>query len=109
MMLLLCIGFGTLTMAQRPQRMSPEEMEKRIEKAKTELNLSDEQYEQWKEVHEKYGEEIKQAIEERDREKGKKIQENMGKELETILTDEQKLKFEEMRKNQRKRKGSKRG
>lgn len=107
-LLSMICGFG---FAQQPDRKSPkpEDIEKRMEKARTELSLSDEQFDQWKAIHEKYADDMKAAMEAKDREKGKEIREKMGGELEAILTEEQKEKFGEIRERERKRKGPGKG
>lgn len=96
---------------QQPDRKppKPEDIEKRMEKAREALELSDEQFDQWQAIHEKYAEDMKAAMEARDRKKGMEVREKMGGELEAVLTEEQKVKFEEMREKERKRKGPGKG
>lgn len=78
------------------ERPSPEEM---IKKATKELDLTDEQVEQWNEIHEKY------AADMEDRSKARETRKKMGEELEATLTEEQLEKFKEMRPKRRARKG----
>ncbi len=101
MMMVMLVGLVYASHAQRrPQR--PESIEKRIERAKEELSLSDDQVESWKAVHEKYEADLKAAREARDREKGEATRKKIDEELRAILTEEQQEKFEEMKKKRRK-------
>ncbi|MCP4459286.1 MAG: hypothetical protein GY816_14890 [Cytophagales bacterium] len=84
---------------RRGQRPSPPD-EKMIKAAKSDLNLSDEQFEGWKAVHKKYGEQMKELT--KSREKEKELRDSMHEELKAILTEEQMKKFAEQQK-QRKR------
>lgn len=83
---------GSLCFAQPPQRggkgPSPEEM---IKKVTEELSLTDEQVAQWKAIHEKYEESMK------DESKREETMKTMNEEFEAILTEEQLEKFTEMR------------
>ena len=100
--LLICVmALGFTAQAQgkaKKERMSKEDRHaKVIEK----LGLSKEQATQWLVVHEKYGEQRKEA---------KKGREAMSAELKALLTEEQRAKFDEMREaHKEKRKGEKRG
>ena len=76
---------------QRPSRPSSEEM---IEQAVKELSLTEEQEEQWTEIHKKYESALK------DQSKARETRQAMGKELEATLTEEQLQKFKKMRKKQ---------
>lgn len=97
-LLLICLTMGIMNFAfgqgqgqQRPERSSPEEM---IKKAKTELNLTDAQVKEWREIHKKYGKP------DSDRKKAEESRAAMIKELEATLTAEQKEKFKKMRPGQ---------
>ena len=74
---------------QRPDRPQPPSIEERISKAKTELNLTDEQVVQWKEIHSRYESAMK------DRSDGEAAREEMTAELKATLTEEQLTKFKE--------------
>lgn len=84
---------------QRPQRGERPTPEQMIEKATEELSLTEEQVKQWKEIHAKYEESMK------DRSTAHETRKKMGEELEATLTEEQLEKFKEMRP----RRGRKRG
>ncbi|MEO9477080.1 MAG: Spy/CpxP family protein refolding chaperone [Cyclobacteriaceae bacterium] len=76
---------------QRPERPSTEEM---VEQATKDLSLTDEQVQQWTEIHEKYESDMK------DQSKARETMQVMGKELEATLTDEQLEKFKKTQKRQ---------
>lgn len=99
-LIVLVMGSTLIVSAQSAKRDTPpskKEVENRMERAKTHLELSDEQFEIWKDVHKKYGEEIKVAMKEKNKVKGEELHEKMGKELEKILNEDQKKKFKEVR------------
>ena len=99
MMMLLMFGIVFASLAQQGGRGKREpNKEERIERAKTELSLSDEQVTQWKEIHEKYESEMKEARENRE-----ELRNKIEQELKAILTEEQQAKFEEMKKKRPKR------
>ena len=102
MLLMAFIAFAS--QAQPGQRRPGKTMsiEDRVEKARTDLELSDQQVEQWTEVLEKYDEEIQTARKDRDREQVMAIREKMGSELQAILDEEQNEKFEAMQENRKK-------
>jgi len=86
------VMMSTFTFAQqgqRPDRPEPPSMEERISKAKTELNLTDEQVVKWEEIHAKYEPAMK------DRTKAESIKKQMGEELKATLTEEQLTKFKD--------------
>jgi coenzyme F420-reducing hydrogenase alpha subunit len=76
---------------QRPERHSSAQM---IKQATKELSLTDEQVEQWTDIHEKYESSMD------DRAKAEATMKKMGQELEATLAKEQLEKFKKMRKNQ---------
>ncbi|MEP0365815.1 MAG: Spy/CpxP family protein refolding chaperone [Cyclobacteriaceae bacterium] len=76
---------------QRPERPSTEEM---IKQATKDLSLTDEQVEQWTEIHEKYESDMQNES------KARETMQTMGKELEATLTEEQLEKFKKMQKRQ---------
>jgi coenzyme F420-reducing hydrogenase alpha subunit len=77
---------------QRPTPPSSEEM---IKKATEELSLTDEQVQQWTEIHKNYEADMK------DRSKAQATRQKMEKELEATLTDKQLEKFKKMRGNRK--------
>ena len=78
---------------QRPQRGERPTPEQMIEKATEELNLTEEQVKQWKEIHKKF----------EDSKKDHETRKQMGAELEATLTEEQLEKFREMRPRKRRK------
>ena len=104
MIMLLMAFIAFASQAQPGQRRPGKTMsiEDRVEKARTDLDLSDEQVEQWTEVLKKYDEEMQTARKDRDREQVMAIREKMGSELQAILDGEQSEKFEAMRENRKK-------
>lgn len=87
-LILALVSIGTLGFSQgrgkdRPEPPSAEEM---IAKATKELSLTDQQVNEWKAIHEKYEDDMKEESTRRE----------MGKELEATLTEEQLKKFKEM-------------
>lgn len=81
----------TLAWSQRPERPSAEQM---IERATKDLSLTDEQVQQWTEIHEKYESDMKNES------KARETMQVLGKELEATLTEEQLEKFKKMQKRQ---------
>lgn len=81
----------TIAWSQRPERPSAEQM---IERATKDLSLTDEQVQQWTEIHEKYESDMKNES------KARETMQVMGKELEATLTEEQLEKFKKMQKRQ---------
>ncbi|WP_462248745.1 hypothetical protein [Ekhidna sp.] len=92
--LVLCVHFAN-AQSQRPQRGERPSPEKMIERATKELSLTAEQVEEWKAIHKKYSEEMK------DRSKAEETRKKMGAELEKTLTEEQLEKFKKMRPKRR--------
>ncbi|MEM8894442.1 MAG: Spy/CpxP family protein refolding chaperone [Bacteroidota bacterium] len=100
LILILCIAVtGVAAHAQRGDRPpSPEQM---IARATEELDLTQDQVSQWEAIHEKYGEQMKSARQ--DREQRKALREEIEVEINAILNNEQQVKFAEMKKNRPKR------
>ena len=89
---------ATLSWAQGQgggQRPTPPSSAEMIKKATEVLSLTDQQVQQWTEIHKKYEADLK------DRSKAQATRQKMGKELEATLTEEQLVKFKEMQKKQR--------
>lgn len=104
MIMMILVGPVFTTQAQAGKNKGGPELEdekERMEKAKTHLELTDDQFEQWKAIHKKYGDEMKAMRDERTEEqkKGQALREKIDSELATILTHEQKKKFAEVKKN----------
>lgn len=91
LMIICLVATSSIVFAQGPNRERPS-MEEQIEKATKELNLTDEQVEQWTAIHKKYESSMKE------REEGRETRKKMGAELEAILNDDQLAKFKEMQK-----------
>lgn len=87
--LVMMSAFTFAQQGQRPERPRPPSMEERISKAKVELNLTDEQVVQWKEIHAKYEPSMK------DRDNAETARKKMTEELKATLTEEQLSKFKD--------------
>ncbi len=98
---LFVVGITGMALAQGQRR--PPSIDERVERATEQLNLTEDQAEQWRTINVKYEEDLKSARENRDREKAKETIQKMDTELTAILDDEQKVKFEELKKERRQR------
>ncbi len=96
MAMMFAIAFGSMAQEQRGQRQGPPD-EKMMEKIKSDLNLSDDQFEDWKAIHQKYGNQLKELSKKRQDEE-EELKALMHKDIEAILSDEQLAKFAEIRK-----------
>lgn len=92
----------------RGQRPEPPSIEERLDQAKEQLTLTEEQLSEWKIIFEKYDDQIQEARENRDRESGETLRTALNEELLATLNEEQQAKFKEMQKN-RSRRGRRRG
>jgi hypothetical protein len=86
---LVTLSTVTFSQGQRPERPAPPSAEERISKAKTELNLTEEQVVKWEEIHAKYEPAMK------DRSSGEAARKEMSAELKATLTEEQLAKFKD--------------
>ncbi len=74
-------------------RPSPPSIEERVEKATSNLNLSEEQAAKWTEIMKFYEPEMKKAHDSQDRESMQSIRNDMNTELSATLDEEQKEQF----------------
>lgn len=86
---LICLSSVAFAQGQRPNRSEPPSIEEHISKAKTALNLSDEQVIEWKEIHSKYETDLKEKA------TAEIARKDMDEELKATLNDEQLKKFNE--------------
>lgn len=107
-LMLLAVTFSAWSQQRRGQQPEPPSMEERLEQAKEQLTLSDDQVNDWKEIFEKYDDQIQTARENRDRTEGESLRKSMNEELMATLDEEQQKKFEELQKN-RPQRGRRRG
>lgn len=88
----------------QPEKGNPEEHLKRMnERMKTELELSDAQYDKVVVINEEMVFAMDEARQNKDREVGKEIRDNYREQLEGILTEEQMEKAKELFEKQKKR------
>lgn len=107
LLVLMTFTFSAWSQPVRGQRPSPPSIEERIEKAKEELDLSDDQAAAWKTIFDKYDDQIQEARQNQDRKAGESIRKNMNDELLATLTEEQQEAFKKWQDNrpQRNRRG----
>ena len=106
LMLLICVVLVMHAQPGKGDGRKPPSIEERTERAKKELDLSDEQVGKWKEIHEKYEKDLKSALDNKDREKAKATMDKMDAELKAILTEDQQKKFAAMKKKRPRRRRS---
>lgn len=98
-LLLLTVTTVAWSQQRRGQRPEPPSIEERIEQAKEQLALTDDQVADWKAIFEKYDDKIQKARENRDRATGENLRNSLNEELMATLDEEQQEKFKEMQKN----------
>lgn len=91
---LALLGFGSMS-AQRGNRNSQMSVEKRVERLKKELNLTDNQVKQVTTLYTDFQKKM-QSAEKGNREQMRAEREKLNKQVEAVLTDEQKKSFEKM-------------
>ena len=107
-LMLLAVTFTAWSQQRRGQRPEPPSIEERLEQAKEQLTLTDDQVSDWKEIFEKYDDQMQEARENRDREAGETLRKSLNEELMATLDEAQQEKFQEMQKN-RSGRGRRRG
>ncbi len=107
-LILLSTVFSAWSKGGRGQRPTPPTIEERIEKAKEELTLSEDQAAEWQVIFEKYEDQIQEARQNQDRKAGESLRNTVNKELLATLDEGQQIAFEKMQKN-RPGRGRKRG
>lgn len=79
----------------------PEKHEQRIEKMKSELNLSDEQVEQIKAIHQEYRGKREAVVSKEDKEQLRALRDEEREKIHAVLTPEQAAKAKELREEHR--------
>lgn len=92
--ILALLGFGSMS-AQRGNRNPQMSVEKRVERLKKELNLTDGQVKQVTTLYTDFQKKM-QSAEKGNREQMRAEREKLNKQVEAVLTDEQKKSFEKM-------------
>lgn len=107
--LMLFLSFSTVSWSQgRGQRTEPPSLEERLEQAKEQLALTEDQVSDWRTIFEKYDDQFQEARQNRDRTSGESLRTALNEELMATLNEEQQEKFKEMQKN-RSQRGRRRG
>ncbi len=100
LILILCLSFiGLAANAQRGGgRSSPEQM---IARATEQLDLTEAQVTQWEAIHEKYGDQMREARQ--NREEAEALRQKIEEEINATLNEEQQIKFAEMKESRPRR------
>ncbi|MDW3192349.1 MAG: hypothetical protein R8G66_08290 [Cytophagales bacterium] len=106
--LLLVVTCTAWSQQKRGQRPEPPSIEERLEQAKEQLTLTDDQVVEWKTIFEKYDDKIQEARQNRDRKTGESLRNTLNEELMATLDEAQQEKFKELQKNRPER-GRRRG
>ncbi len=107
LMLLLLAATTSWSQGNR-QRPEPPSIEERLDQAREQLTLTEDQLTEWKAIFEKYDDQIQKARENRDRESGESLRAALNEELMATLNEDQQEKFKTMQKN-RPQRGRRRG